>query len=304
MITIGTDCSGIEAPIAALTQLGIPFRHLWSCEIDKFARQSIQANYHPETLFHDITSRDHSALPDVDIYVCGFPCQPFSLMGNKNGTNDPRSNIMLHCIKVIQQKLPNIFILENVKNFKFIQQGRPFKYLIQQLENIEEYNVYHDILNTNNYGIPQHRERLFIVGIKKDIQIDDYTAPATLPMRPLDDFMIDKTIHPQMMNNTIKIKLQRISNRTNAICLCDTYTKPFENMSPTLTTGCKYLYHSTYHRYLSCRECLLLQGFTTTFVQSVSNLQMCRQAGNSMSVCVIKELFQKLFDITTFRYFA
>lgn len=106
MITIGTDCSGIEAPIQALKQLGIPFQHKWSCEIDKFARQSILANYQPEILYEDITKRDHSQLPDVDIYVCGFPCQSFSLMGKKLGTNDPRSNIML-------SKLSNLLYLSS-----------------------------------------------------------------------------------------------------------------------------------------------------------------------------------------------
>ena len=81
MITIGTDCSGIEAL-------------KWACEIDKFARQSILANYQPEILYNDITQRDHSQLPDVDIYVCGFPCQSFSLMGKKLGIKDQRGNII------------------------------------------------------------------------------------------------------------------------------------------------------------------------------------------------------------------
>lgn len=100
MITIGTDCSGIEAPVQALLQLNIPFRHLWSCEIDKYARQSIEANYKPEILYENIKTRDHSTLPYVDIYICGFPCQSFSLMGKRQGTNDPRGNIMEHCIQV------------------------------------------------------------------------------------------------------------------------------------------------------------------------------------------------------------
>jgi DNA (cytosine-5)-methyltransferase 1 len=128
-MNIGTDCSGIEAPIQALSQLNIPFHHKWSCEIDKFARQSIQSNYEPEIMFTDITQRDHSLLPDIDLYVCGFPCQPFSLMGLKRVTEDPRSNIMIQCIETIKSKLPNLFILENVKNFKFIQKGEPISNL-------------------------------------------------------------------------------------------------------------------------------------------------------------------------------
>ncbi len=79
MLTIGTDFSGIEAPIQALEQMNISFRHLWSCEIDKWARMSIQANYNPSVMYEDITKRDHTKLPKVDIYVAGFPCQSFSI---------------------------------------------------------------------------------------------------------------------------------------------------------------------------------------------------------------------------------
>lgn len=169
VLTIGTDCSGIEAPIEALRQLNIPFEHKWACEIDAYARESIQANYHPQTMFDDIIKRNHKQLPDVDVYVCGFPCQPFSLLGQKQGTLDDRSNIMLHCIQVIKHKLPSIFILENVKNFKHIQDGVLFKYLLRKLTNFKQnvatvYDVHVDVLNTKDYGIPQNRERVYIIG--------------------------------------------------------------------------------------------------------------------------------------------
>ena len=200
MLRIGTDCSGIEAPIQALQQLRIPFEHSFCCEKDSFALKSIQANYTPKKIYNDITKRKHALLPDIDMYVCGFPCQPFSLMGNKMGTEDSRSNIMYQCIKVIKKKLPKVFILENVKNFKFIENGKLFNYLNKQLKNIKNtngelaYNVYHDILNTKDYGIPQNRERIFFIGIRKDIQINEYITPEKLTMKPLDDFIIDKTI--------------------------------------------------------------------------------------------------------------
>ena len=187
MLRIGTECSGIEATIEALKQLNIQFEHSFSCEKDKYALQSIKANYNPKKIYTDITKRKHLLLPDIDIYVCGFPCQPFSLMGNKMGTEDSRSNIMYQCIKVIKKKLPKIFILENVKNFKFIQNGEPFNYLLSQLKKIKNhnkeiaYNVYFDILNTKDYGIPQNRERIFIIGIRKDIQKKHYTTPEKLP---------------------------------------------------------------------------------------------------------------------------
>ena len=305
MLRIGTDCSGIEAPIQALKQLRIPFEHSFCCEKDPFALKSIQANYTPKKIYNDITKRKHALLPDIDMYICGFPCQPFSLMGNKMGTEDSRSNIMYQCIKVVKKKLPKVFILENVKNFKFIQNGQPFNYLLKQLKNIKNangelaYNVYHDILNTKDYGIPQNRERIFFIGIRKDIQTDEYTTPEKLPMRDLDDFILDKTIY--INNNTLPVitrKLKKINYEKNYVFPNSNYVNPVKNMTPTLSTRCDMFYHSTYNRYLTTNECLLLQGFLSNFNQDISNTQMFKQIGNSMSVNVLKALFQKIYQIT------
>jgi DNA (cytosine-5)-methyltransferase 1 len=305
MIRIGTDCSGIEAPIQALQQLGIPFEHSFSCDKDTYVLQSIKANYHPKKIYTDITKRKHALLPDIDMYVCGFPCQPFSLMGNKMGTEDARSNIMYQCIKVIKKKLPKIFILENVKNFKFIQKGQPFNYLLTQLKNIKHqnefaYNVYYDILNTKDYGIPQNRERIFIIGIRKDVQKENttYTTPEKLPMRPLDEFIIDKTICNTNICKSLQRNLDKINHEKNCIVTPFNYYFPIKYISPTLTTKSSDYYLTTYKRKITSKEGLLLQGFPLTFIQVISNTQMFKQIGNSMSVNVIKSLFQKIFQIT------
>lgn len=303
MITIGTDCSGIEAPIEALKQLGIPFQHKWSCEIDKFARQSIRANYEPEMLYEDITKRDHSQLPDVDIYVCGFPCQSFSLMGKKGGTKDPRGNIMMHCIDVIKKKRPPVFILENVKNFKFVEKGQPYKLLLDSLTNIinddseQVYNVYADTYNTKDYGIPQNRERIYIIGIQRDIELQNYKKPQSLPMRPLDDFIVDKTVKNMIPSISLKKNLDRSSDNV-IIVLPFSYFFPIPEICPTLTTQCHCVFHKVYKRNLLPVECLLLQGFSLNFVQPVSNCQMYRQAGNSMSVNVVKNIFKEILHTT------
>jgi DNA (cytosine-5)-methyltransferase 1 len=301
-LRIGTDCSGIEAPIQALLQLGIPFEHSFACDKDKYALQSINANYHPKKIYTDITKRKHACLPDIDMYVCGFPCQPFSLMGNQMGTEDSRSNIMYQCIKVIQKKLPKIFILENVKNFKFIEKGKPFNYLIQELQKIKNkdkefaYNVSFDILNTKDYGIPQNRERVFIIGIRKDVQTKPYSTPPKLPMQPLDDFIIDKTIYNTIVHKSLQKNLDKINNLKNCIVTPFTFYFPLKHISPTLTTNCGKYFLTTYNKKVSINDCLLLQGFSSKFNQVVSNSQLFKQIGNSMSVNVLKSLFQSLFD--------
>jgi len=308
MLRIGTDCSGIEAPIQALLQMNIPFEHSFTCDKDIYALKSIKANYNPKKIYTDITKRKHACLPDIHMYVCGFPCQPFSLMGNKMGTEDSRSNIMYQCIKVIQKKLPKIFILENVKNFKFIENGTPFNYLLNQLKIIKNknkelaYNVSFDMLNTKDYGIPQNRERVFIIGIRKDIQKEPYSTPEKIPMRDLDDFIIDKTICIPNISVSLQKNLHKITNeniyKNNHIVTPFTYSSIMNNISPTLTlSGCKYMFHTTYKRYLTTKECLSLQGFNNSFINVVGDVKLCNQIGNSMSVNVLKALFQKIFDI-------
>jgi DNA (cytosine-5)-methyltransferase 1 len=291
ILRIGTDCSGIEAPIEALRQLQIPHRHIWSCEIDKYARQSIEANYKPEIMYEDITKRDHKKLPDIDLYVCGFPCQPFSLIGKKKGTLDSRSNIMKHCIKVIKAKSPKIFILENVKNFKYIEDGNPYNYLISKLENIKKYNIYVDTLNTRDYGIPQNRDRLYVIGILKVHQVKEYVKPHKLPLKPLDNFIENKNVHKAALPQTIACKLVNIDQKSSYICPFNKYTPCMKAMCPTLTASAsssKYMYHTKYKRYLTYKECLMLQGFNKDFKKVVSDLQMFKQIGNSMSVNVLK----------------
>jgi DNA (cytosine-5)-methyltransferase 1 len=310
MLRIGTDCSGIEAPIEALKQLGIPFEHKWACEIDRFARKSILANYQPEIIYEDITKRNHSELPDIDIYVCGFPCQSFSLMGKKLGSNDPRCNIMMHCIDVIKKKTPNVFILENVKNFKFIEKGKPFNFLIDELacivneEDEQLYNIYCDIYNTKDYGIPQNRERIYIIGIKSDILVNEYIKPECIEMNPLDDIIIDKTIYrqPIIKNKSLLKNLKKINYEIGYVVLTINYYYPLKNICPTLTTQCSKTYLTSYNRRLTTSECLLLQGFSKDFRQVVSNTQMYKQIGNSMSVNVLKVIFDKIFNCTILNY--
>jgi DNA (cytosine-5)-methyltransferase 1 len=310
MITIGTDCSGIEAPIEALKQLGIPFQHKWACEIDKFARQSILANYQPETLFEDITVRNHSLLPDVDIYACGFPCQSFSSMGKRKGTKDPRGNIMMHCIDVIKLKRPSVFILENVKNFKYFNNGFPFNKLISELESITNYDdgraykIYPVILNTKDYGIPQNRARIYIIGINQGVQIREFNTPSKLPLQPLDAFITDTRIHTRMTSDHSLLRnLQHFDNtHNNNIATPFTFYYPMYNCSPTLTTKCGSFYHTKYNRTLNPQECLLLQGFTSTFNIVVSKSQICKQAGNAMSVNVLKVLLREILNCTILQF--
>ena len=299
MISIGTDCSGIESPIECLKQLKISFKHMFSCEKDTYAKKMILYNYHPELFFDDMTIRDHSKLPKVDIYVCGFSCQPFSNLGLKKGSKDIRSNLMTECANTIKSLFPPIFILENVKNFMNIEKGENYKWLIETLTSIKkgntEYSVYIDVLNTKNYGIPQNRERMFIIGIRNDCKIKEYVTPKHKKCKQLDTFLTDLSVHNVNPNKNVLRVINRIKpehiNKNCIVCSAG-FGNYMVDMISTITTG-TYYYSTKYKRYLSSQELLNLQGFK--YLNScVSNTRLRKMAGNTISVCVLKEIIREI----------
>ena len=122
-IKVGTDCSGLDAPIIALKAAGIDHEHVFSAETDQHCVETINANSAPGIIFGNIMQRDNSKAPYVDLYIAGFPCQPFSTMGMQQGLDDTqgRGTIFFGVLDYIQTKLPKIFILENVKGFSTIE---------------------------------------------------------------------------------------------------------------------------------------------------------------------------------------
>lgn len=295
MLRVGTDCSGIEAPIQALKQLGIPFRHVFSCEKDKYAVESIKANYEPEIIFNDMTKRKISQVPDIDLYVCGFPCQPFSHAGKREGTNDPRGNIFKQCLKVIKAKLPKVFILENVKGILSIDDGRTFENIINALNKIKRYNIQWKVLNTRDYGIPQNRERVFIVGIL-DNSIE-FEWPKEKKMMDIKNFVDWNDTEKD--NIPSHIKKSKILSRIpkDSIFIDLNFTKatfPNSNIYSPCILAQQKLWCVPLHRKATIKELLSLQGFPKNFKQVVSTTQMTKQIGNSMSVNVLKELFRNI----------
>lgn len=298
IIRVGTDCSGIEAPIQALKNLKIPFVHEFSSEIDKYCIETINANYNPKIIYNDITKRNLDNLPEIDLYVCGFPCQSFSSAGNRKGFKDKRGNIFFECMNVIKHIEPAIFILENVKGLTTHNEGKTWKVILEELYEITNaYNIYYNILNTKDYGIPQNRERIFIIGIKIDKQKKDFVWPEKRKMKNIESF-IDNT-----NKKSIKTK-RKDKNKINKNSIFIDFnflkTNNFVNSdkwAPCLNTQ-NGLWCVPYNRYATCKERLKLQGFPAKFKQVVSNTQFNKQIGNSISVnvleCILKECFNCL----------
>lgn len=299
MLRVGTDCSGIEAPIQALKKLRIPFRHVFSSEIDKFCIQSIKANYNPEIIFGDkegvspngdITKRSISDLPDIDLYVAGFPCQPFSTAGKRKGFLDNRGNVFFSCLEVIRVKKPTYFILENVRGLLHHNKGETWKVIWRELCKLTNYHVEWKVLNTKDYGIPQNRERVFIIGIKSSVPVK-FNWPEKIRMNKLENF-IDwtdtqrketKRIHMEIPPNSLYVELNFQHNKFSQAHI----------IAPCLNTNTG-LWNVKLHRYANCKEYLMLQGFPLNMKQVVSNTQFKKQIGNSMSVNILTEILRNL----------
>jgi len=179
---VGTDFSGIGSPEAALKRLNIEIEEVFACEIDKYARKSFSELHNPNIFYNDITTRNHSEVPNLDLYVAGFPCQSFSLAGKRKGFDETRGTLFFNVAEFIKINQPECFILENVKGLLSHDSGKTFQTITDVLTNgggtlngqmgmdsIEDglgYHVYTKVLNTKDYGIPQNRERIFIVGFR------------------------------------------------------------------------------------------------------------------------------------------
>ena len=202
---IGTDFSGIGAPEMALKYLGIDFESVFACEIDKYARQSFAQLHNPQTFYNDITKRNHKEVEQLDLYVAGFPCQAFSIAGNRKGFEEARGTLFFNVAEFIKINQPKVFILENVKGLLSHDKGNTFQTIVDILSNgggtqngqisldvFDDglgYHIYWQVLNTKDYGIPQNRERIFIVGFK-DFREFSFPKPMELKLR-LGDILQD-----------------------------------------------------------------------------------------------------------------
>jgi len=196
MLKVFTDCSGIEAPIQALLRLKVKFKHVASSDIDKYCKKVSEAIYNPGIFYDDLMARDNSKAPYSDIYIAGFPCQAFSIAGNRLGFDDIRGTIFFGCANYIRKKQPPIFILENVKGILSHDGGKTIKTITELLsgnggtingqmtfpyyDDGLGYHIYTGVLNTKEHGVPQSRPRWFCVGFKES---RDYRFPVPFPLK-------------------------------------------------------------------------------------------------------------------------
>lgn len=180
---IATVCSGIGSPEQALKELEIPHEITFACEIDKYARQTYLANFEPKMMLTDMTKEDWIGEQFyADLIVGGIPCQSFSLAGKRLGELDPRGLLFFDFYRYVKNQRPKYFIIENVKGLLSDQAGKTFENWCQLLGqsmnthlnmfNHPEslmYNLHFKVLNSKDFGVPQNRERVFLIGIRNDL---------------------------------------------------------------------------------------------------------------------------------------
>jgi len=308
-IRIGTDCSGIEAPIEALKKIcnrykDIKFQHIFSSETNQYAIKYINENHKPEILFGDIQKRNVNDIPDIDLYVSGFPCQPFSRANKFKTSVDPRLNLFINCLDVIKSKNPKIFILENVKTLVTLNDGSYFNDILQQLEENNKYDVYHKVLNSKDYGIPQNRERLYIIGIRKDLinknknkKNNNFQFPQKKPMKPLSEFIDEKDDSKYKILESNKDLLNRVPKNSVFIDVGFRKAKfPKSDRWAPCITAQPNMWCVPKQRKANTNEYLMLQGFPTNVKhETISDHQLKIRVGNSMTVDVIEELLLSCF---------
>ena len=215
--------SGIGAFESAMRNLNIPYNLVGFSEIDKYAVKSYCAIHSvPESQnLGDITKIDETTLPYVDFVTYGFPCQDISLAGKQQGlfNNDgslTRSGLFFDALRLIATTKPKVAIAENVKNLTSKKFAEQFKIVLDSLEEVG-YNNYWAVLNSKDYGIPQNRERVFIVSIRKDCDTGIFEFPEPFPLKlrlkdMLEDTVDDKFYLKKVLNMEMKDKYIQYDN--------------------------------------------------------------------------------------------
>ena len=303
-INVGTDCSGIEAPIQAIHKLmkkyNISYTHKFSSEIDPYALEVIKANYQPEIIYGDMKKRDLTTLPEIDLYVSGFPCQPFSLANKFKTPVDPRLNLFQNCLDVIFNTQPSCFILENVQTLTTLNKGSYFKEILQQLQRPSPqesiYEIHYQLMNTKDYGIPQSRKRLYIIGIRRDKLHRSFQFPKHKKMKSLSSFIDKKDTTKFPIKEANKELFSRIPKDSIFIDVgFRNCSFPNSGQWAPCITAQPNMWCVPMGRKANINEYLKLQGFPTNLKQPISDHQMKIKIGNSMTVDVIEQLLEKMF---------
>lgn len=287
---------------------------VYANEMDNYAATTFEQNFNIKVDRRNIENVDVSEIPDFDIMLAGFPCQAFSIAGYRQGFEDEkgRGNLFFELERIFKDKKPSIIFLENVKNLVSHDNGRTFTIILDRLQR-ENYHVKSSVLNTMNYGnIPQNRERIYIVAFKDIDSYKNFEFPdpvlLTKSLSDVINFNSQEDSKYYYTNTNFK-HYDKLKENIKSMDTLYQWRRQYvrenkSNVSPTLTANMGTGGHNvplilTGHgiRKLTPRECFNLQGFPKEFVlPNISNGQLYKQAGNSVSVTVIQRIAERILN--------
>ena len=294
------------------------FNIIWANDFDKDAVKTYQANINDDIILGDINEHLEE-IPNHDVLLAGFPCQPFSMMGKQKGFNDERGTLFFTIEQILNRHKPKIIVLENVRNLQTHDNGNTLARMLDILENKLNYKIHYQVLNTADFGLPQTRRRVFMVGFWRD-EFEDKADKFIFPEgRQLEKkvfdlldkevdkkYFLSKKILPTIMSHGTKNYYSKSEinlpiakpltatmhkmHRANQ----DNYYEDFENRAKFEDTEERPI--SSVRR-LTPNECRKLQGFPDNWKYVVSDTQLYRQFGNAVSVNVSDSIAKSIVDL-------
>ncbi len=299
-LRLGTLCSGIGSPEEALNQLGIKTKVVFASDIDAHAKTTYMANHNCDNFYDDIYDMPKK-VGKTDMMVVGFPCQPFSLASSDSkGLEDERGKLIYEICRVIKSSSPKFLIAENVEGLVSRDNGETLRIILGLFDECG-YTVNWKVLNSLNFGVAQHRKRIYMVGIKKSYkQTFSFDGLAT-EVAPSLSSILEKSVEKRFFATREFLKKDKVKRRLL------NYDKPY---APCITktiarNGSSSEYISQVAavnraigqlRKPTPRECARLHGFSESFVlpSVVSITKQYEQFANTMTVPIMKAIVNKL----------
>ena len=268
------------------------YRCVWANEWDKYACQIYRKNFGEGELYEgDITKIKTEEIPDHDLLVGGFPCQAFSIAGKRLGFDDTRGTLFFEIARILADKKPRYFLLENVRGLLSHSNGKTFQTILEVLSDIG-YVLQWEVLNSKNYGVPQNRERVFIIG-----HLRGERRPEVFPIRAYhkenDGFQSEEDRQGAWIPCLNTRYGQRWSGEGYIADKQSSFEKRNKSNSSNIIRRTAYS-NDTRIRKLTPIECERLQGFPDNWTEGISDTQRYKCLGNAVTTNVITEIGKRL----------
>lgn len=270
----------------------LPYEIVYALDNDEYCTKIYNDNFKHKCVVQDIKSLDIASLPDFDVLIGGFPCQSFSISAQnppRLGYKDERGMLFFEMVKILRERHPRFFIAENVKGLLSANKGKAFPMIIEEFENAG-YRVVHKLLNADEYGVPQRRQRVVIVGFRDEEDYNRFSYPIPIDSRKTlgdvidlaadndDKWFFSQKAVDGMMAVREKMNKGRIQNLDEP---CNTISSHLAKVSLNSTDPVRFV-NDRYRRFTP-RECARIQSFPDSFVlDSVSEARQYKAIGNAV----------------------